>query len=184
MTLRALTVRQPWAQAIVDGHKDVENRSQGFPKGYRGPLLIHAGLQWSERGQYDPRVRPLYLARWPESFALGAVVGVAGVDDIHPAWGCCAPWGEETYPPANPEQRTPGVVTHLRLSDPIALRDPVPARGALGLWTPPRDLRIAVAHALAELVTWDRPGADTVAARGDVEQLWHLVAEDRHTNQG
>jgi len=41
-TLRVLTVRQPWAGAIVHLGKDVENRPQRWA--YRGPVLIHAAL--------------------------------------------------------------------------------------------------------------------------------------------
>lgn len=37
----ALSVRQPWAWAIISGGKTIENRSWTTP--YRGPLLIHAG---------------------------------------------------------------------------------------------------------------------------------------------
>jgi len=40
MILRALSVRQPWAWAIVQGLKPWENRSRRF--NYRGPVLIHA----------------------------------------------------------------------------------------------------------------------------------------------
>lgn len=40
-TPRALSVRQPWAWAILHAGKDVENRS--WATGYRGELLIHAG---------------------------------------------------------------------------------------------------------------------------------------------
>ena len=36
-----LTIRQPWAWAILHAGKDVENRS--WPTLYRGPILIHAG---------------------------------------------------------------------------------------------------------------------------------------------
>lgn len=39
--MRALTVCQPWAWAIVRGSKRVENRT--WPTHFRGPLLIHAG---------------------------------------------------------------------------------------------------------------------------------------------
>lgn len=38
--IRILSVRQPWAELIVLGHKDVENRS--MPITHRGVLLIHA----------------------------------------------------------------------------------------------------------------------------------------------
>ena len=39
--LPALSIRQPWAELIVRGHKDVENRT--WRHSYRGPVLIHAG---------------------------------------------------------------------------------------------------------------------------------------------
>lgn len=38
---RALSVRQPWAWALVSGHKPVENRD--WRTDYRGPLVIHSG---------------------------------------------------------------------------------------------------------------------------------------------
>lgn len=39
--MKALVVRQPWAWAIMEGHKSVENRS--WRTTYRGPLVIVAG---------------------------------------------------------------------------------------------------------------------------------------------
>jgi len=51
ITLPCLSVRPPWAQAIVAGVKDVENRS--WKTRYRGPVLIHA----SQR--FDPSARDL-----------------------------------------------------------------------------------------------------------------------------
>jgi hypothetical protein len=39
--LKIVTIKQPWAYAIIHLGKDIENRSWA-PK-YRGPLLIHAG---------------------------------------------------------------------------------------------------------------------------------------------
>jgi hypothetical protein len=44
----ALSVRQPWAWAIVSGYKDVENRS--WPTNYRGTLFIHAGQRLDRAG--------------------------------------------------------------------------------------------------------------------------------------
>lgn len=43
LRMKYLTVRQPWAWLLVNGHKDIENRS--WPTKYRGPLLIHAAQQ-------------------------------------------------------------------------------------------------------------------------------------------
>ena len=41
--MHAITIRQPWAELIVRGEKDVENRS--WRTHHRGALLIHAGAQ-------------------------------------------------------------------------------------------------------------------------------------------
>jgi len=48
--MRALSIRQPWAWLIVNGHKDIENRS--WRTNYRGPFFIHAGLK-VEKEVYD-----------------------------------------------------------------------------------------------------------------------------------
>lgn len=37
---RALSIRQPWAWAILNAGKDIENRPRRFH--YRGPICIHA----------------------------------------------------------------------------------------------------------------------------------------------
>lgn len=39
-TNRVLTIRQPWAWLIVNGHKDVENRS--WDTKFRGRFIVHA----------------------------------------------------------------------------------------------------------------------------------------------
>jgi len=39
----AISVQQPWAWFIVNGVKDVENRTWPVPSKYIGPVLIHAG---------------------------------------------------------------------------------------------------------------------------------------------
>lgn len=45
-----LSVRQPWAWCIVNGHKPVENRD--WATQFTGPILIHAGKTMSRR-YYD-----------------------------------------------------------------------------------------------------------------------------------
>lgn len=39
---KALSIRQPWAWAIMNAGKDIENRS--WPTKFRGPVCIHASL--------------------------------------------------------------------------------------------------------------------------------------------
>ena len=48
--MKALTIHQPWAWAIAEGHKDIENRT--WRTSYRGPLLIHAGKTFDAAGHY------------------------------------------------------------------------------------------------------------------------------------
>lgn len=50
MRIPALSIRQPWAWLIVNGHKDVENRD--WPTRFRGPLWIHAG-KTKDHEQYE-----------------------------------------------------------------------------------------------------------------------------------
>lgn len=38
--MKALSIRQPWAWLIVNGHKDIENRQ--WRTHIRGPILVHA----------------------------------------------------------------------------------------------------------------------------------------------
>lgn len=45
---KALSIRQPWAWLIVNGYKDVENRS--WSTRHRGPFLIHAGQKFDYEG--------------------------------------------------------------------------------------------------------------------------------------
>lgn len=48
--MKALSIRQPWAWLIVNGHKDIENRD--WWTGFRGPVLIHASKGMT-RDEYD-----------------------------------------------------------------------------------------------------------------------------------
>lgn len=46
----ALSIRQPWAWLIVNGHKDIENRD--WPTRFRGRFLVHAGKGMT-RDEYE-----------------------------------------------------------------------------------------------------------------------------------
>lgn len=149
--LRAITIRPPWSDAVVDGFKTTENRRGGFPSKYRGELLIHSGLQWSTRGQHDPRIREVYATElgprsspaWAHVWAgfaktAGYIIGIAELVDVHPAAGeCCAPWGELQYTEDEGTHRTD--ILHLTLEHAQRLEEPIRARGALGLWRPTLD---------------------------------------------
>lgn len=49
MIVRALTLKQPWASAVVFGPKRIENRTWRGPVGER--IAIHAGAAWDAAGE-------------------------------------------------------------------------------------------------------------------------------------
>lgn len=146
--MKALTVQQPWAWAIMHGGKLAENRTQNWK--YRGPLAIHAGMRYSDRGMNSPLVQKAATGRtgpgcWdsgivtpPAWTTQGAILGTVDLVDVHPDTGCCKPWGESGY--AEYGGRTRRLVTHLVLENPRPLAVPIACKGALGLWTPNPDL--------------------------------------------
>ncbi|MEB3023025.1 MULTISPECIES: ASCH domain-containing protein [Mycolicibacter] len=147
--MKALTVMQPWAWAIFNG-KNIENRTAHW--NYRGPLAIHAGIRKSDRGMRDPRVLDAVAGssidsrdRWTSlqsdlscALEFGAIIGVVELVDCHPDGNCCRPWGESDYVEHGGRQRSN--IFHLVLEHPRLLADPIACRGALGLWTPPREV--------------------------------------------
>lgn len=156
---RAVTIKHPWALAVADGIKPIENRKRGFPRWHRGLVMIHAGAGWSKRGAADDRI-----ARWwgdrlgftdgfavnpmpnPDFFVRKAVIAVAELADVHEDGGCCRPWGESGYTESHGVEVTR--VLHLVFEDVVPLTAPVAAKGQLGLWTPGADLIEAVVAAM------------------------------------
>lgn len=142
--MKVLTVQQPWAWAIFHG-KTIENRTQQWT--YRGPLAIHAGQRWSERGAQSPLVRDAFRRDEPHYnggklpswlFHSAVILGVVDLVDVHPSAGCCEPWGESAYVEHGGRERRQ--IVHLVLENPRLLSEPIPCKGALGLWTPPADV--------------------------------------------
>ena len=69
----ALSIRQPWAELIMSGRKDVEVRT--WSDLYRGPLWIHTGAKVDEIAAKRFRLGPLFT---------GGVIGLAELVDIRP----------------------------------------------------------------------------------------------------
>ena len=75
--MKVIVIRQPWAWLIVNGFKDVENRS--WATHYRGTLLIQAAAR-------KPAPEDLAYARrrgvkLPDDFDLGGIVGCVQLDE-------------------------------------------------------------------------------------------------------
>jgi len=109
MKMMALSVKQPWADLIVEGVKDIENRTWSTNR--RGRLLIHASKKWDD-GDYAE------LFGKKEQCVYGAIIGIASLVD------CVAhhhsDWFEGPY----------GFV----LKNARKFRDPIPYKGRLGIF--------------------------------------------------
>lgn len=83
--MMAISVRQPWAQLIVLGLKDIENRR--WSTQYRGPLLIHASKKVDEAFPWG-RVRAIlnWHAKQCEDFVremkTGGIIGSVNLVDV------------------------------------------------------------------------------------------------------
>ena len=119
--MRALTVRQPWAWAIVHGGKDVENRTRSLGP-YRGPVAIHASLSEAPLAEWTPQLHGAMAERFKDSGDVvrdvlgtrGVVIGVADLVDVLPppyydraeadeAW--CSEWAQEEIGRASCRER-------------------------------------------------------------------------------
>jgi hypothetical protein len=70
--MKALSIQQPWAWLIVNGYKDIENRSW-FTKG-RGKFLLHAGKKLDKESlQFLKQDYP--GLPWPDNFELVVLLG-------------------------------------------------------------------------------------------------------------
>lgn len=119
-TVKALSIRQPWAWLIVHGFKDVENRS--WSTQFRGLLLVHAGRTLDPRAAYAVELARSRGIAVPEVDDLprGAIVGCVQVVDCVTAH--TSPWFEGPY------------AFVLGNARPL---DPTPMRGMLGLFEAP-----------------------------------------------
>lgn len=94
--MKALSIRQPWAWAILHG-KPVENRT--WPTKNTGPFLIHAGKKFDHAGyQWLLEHRNLLDAEIPhrDDFPMGGIVGksrIVDCVDYHESPFFFGPWG-------------------------------------------------------------------------------------------
>lgn len=110
----ALTVRQPWAWAIIHAGKDIENRT--WATDHRGPLLIHAGKRIDPQGFAFIRALGIVV---PDDLPLGGIIGQVDLLACTPD-PVGSPWAAEGH-------------YHWQLASPRALPYR-PTRGQQGLF--------------------------------------------------
>jgi hypothetical protein len=126
-SMKALSVKQPWAWLIVSGYKDIENRT--WHTEFRGRIYIHASGRYVAADYRDvkERLRTLHIQAayphlylpYPPDLTYGAIIGeVDLVDCIDTSLSF---WAEEG-------------LWHWVLSKPVAYVEPIRYRGQLGLF--------------------------------------------------
>lgn len=122
--MKALTIKQPWADLIIAGIKDIENRT--WKTSYRGRVLIHTSKSPCSRGDLDAYPlsalsENINLDKYaPGRFTNGAIIGSVDIVDCvmnHPS-----EWAEK------------GVYNWV-LANPVKFENPIlNVKGMLGLW--------------------------------------------------
>ena len=115
--MRALSIRQPWAWLIVNGYKDIENRT--WATRFRGRVYVHAGRNvvpgdYPEQREYVRESGIVIPADLPRGAIVGEVVIAGCVDCSESPW-FCGPYG-------------------FLLEAPKAYAVPIPCRGKLGFF--------------------------------------------------
>ena len=115
--MRALSIRQPWAWLVVNGYKDIENRT--WSTTFRGRIYVHAGQRmvaddYPDQREYTTQAGIVI----PAQLARGAIIGevtITGCLSFSDSPWFCGPYG-------------------FTLEDPVAYDTPVPFRGQLGFF--------------------------------------------------
>ena len=127
--MKAITIKQPWATLIVDGVKDVENRSWVLPKKYIGErVLIHASSKIFRMYQLqldNALIERLHRSGYENSnkrehnYPTGAIIGSVEIT------GCVTDSDSEWAMPDH---------FHFTLAHAVRFPQPIPATGKLGFW--------------------------------------------------
>ena len=92
--MKALSIKQPWSWLIVNGHKDIENRTW-YTK-FRGKFLIHAGKA-PDKTVLTSKVNGIILPNFCYA-DFGGIVGIAEiVDCVDCIFAPNSPWFSGPY---------------------------------------------------------------------------------------
>src|ERR1700691_5449786 len=147
-SVKALTLTQPWATLVAIGAKRIETRS--WSTSYRGPLAIHAAKgfpgwakEFGKSTECYEALRKYSTADDERRFLSGGLAYPLGVVLATCRIAACVKTekllSERPYAPDMTEQeKSFGDYSEGRwgwmLADVKRLPEPIPAKGALGLW--------------------------------------------------
>lgn len=119
----ALSIRQPWAELILSGRKDVEVRTWADP--YRGPIWLHTGM----------RVDQTAAARFQSGeLFIGGLVGFAELKGVRPLTRALYEAWRDRHCDFSPFPLVHDLYGWI-LGDIRRLHTPRKCRGALGLFS-------------------------------------------------
>jgi len=116
---RALSIRQPWAYAILHLGKDVENRPWRTHR--RGRILVQAAITVTREEREAAGKRGLDINDLPRGYIVGSVEIDDCVRNYKSEWAIKGQW-------------------HWVLKNPMVLVNPIPFKGALGFIKVPAKL--------------------------------------------
>jgi hypothetical protein len=133
-----LSIKQPWAQLIIEGRKDVEVRSWATP--YRGPIWIHTGQKLDSHANERFNEHDLFR---------GGIIGCAELWGIRPfsakSWEAWRPHHLDNSP-FDEELAKYGWI----LRNPKLLDRPIPLKGMIGLFKLPESVKLRLGTKLTD----------------------------------
>lgn len=136
--MKTITIKQPWASLIVEGVKDIENRTWKCPQKYIGKrILIHAGKEqvgWDKltTEQYKLSMDAI-IENQINGLPKGAIIGSVEIVDCminHPST-----WAEKSgriYDGIHSNDFK--IIYNWVLANPILFPEPIPAKWKLSFW--------------------------------------------------
>lgn len=141
--MKAITLTQPWATLVAIGEKRIETRS--WSTSYRGALAIHAAKGFPKVARQislqSPFIEALNRAGYLPDLPFGCVVATCRLVDcrliVDSHFALTVSVDSRMLPPLGLERKfgdySPGRYAWI-LEDVKPLLEPIPAKGALGLW--------------------------------------------------
>jgi hypothetical protein len=127
--MKALSLIQPWASAIILGKKRIETRK--WKTGYRGMVAIHASKRMSKEDREFMRSLGIFPPEWKPP--MGAILGTVTLADVKRV--------EEVRGNLSDLERSLGNYSDGRwawvLTDIMAFDQSISCGGALRLWEVP-----------------------------------------------
>lgn len=153
--MKALTLWQPWATLVAIGAKRFETRS--WATGYRGPLAIHSSKRFPAEARDLILQEPFATALRGHPLPQGRVVAICELVGVFQVSISALRWVNATFPdePAFGDWSIGRYV--WQLADVYRFEEPIPAKGAQGLWAweSPWEKAVAAVHKAEDQMVLD-----------------------------